>query len=242
MDAGPAEAPIVLIVEDDAEIAGLIVETLRENGFATCAVGSGPAMDQALAGRRFDLMILDLMLPGEDGLSICRRLRTRHHLPIIMVTALGESVDRVVGLEIGADDYLTKPFDPHELVARVRALLRRAHGNWGAPGAARSFHFAGWRVDPATRTVMDPRGVRVVMTTTEFDLLVAFCQNPQQILSREKLLSLTHAGLAGPVSRSVDVHVSRIRQKIDDDPERPSLITTVRLGGYIFTPPVEMRP
>jgi two-component system OmpR family response regulator len=157
-----------------------------------------------------------------------------------MLTALKEDVDRIVGLEIGADDYVTKPFNSRELVARIRALLRRAQGEAGpAPGRLRRLCFAGWRIEPTARQLHDPDGVRVAMTSAEFDLLLAFCQNPGRILSREQLLDLTHGGLAGPVERSIDVHVSRLRQKIEPNPRDPLLIKTVRLGGYVFTPVVE---
>jgi two-component system OmpR family response regulator len=157
-----------------------------------------------------------------------------------MLTALGESVDRIVGLEIGADDYVTKPFNSRELVARIRALLRRAQsGVRGGADRVPPLRFAGWRIDPAARQLCDPDGVQVTLTSAEFDLLLAFCNRPGRILSREQLLDLTHGGTAGPIERSIDVHVSRIRQKIEPDPREPALIKTVRLGGYVFTPIVE---
>ena len=157
-----------------------------------------------------------------------------------MLTALKEDVDRIVGLEIGADDYMTKPFNPRELVARIRALLRRAHSDPNLRAVrTQPLCFAGWRINPAARELQSPDGVGVALTSAEFDVLVAFCRNPGKILSREQLLELTHGGLAGPIERSIDVHVSRIRQKIEPDPRDPSLIKTVRLGGYIFTPTVE---
>ncbi|WP_158817658.1 response regulator [Methylocapsa sp. S129] len=238
-----AEAPVrILLVEDDSTISGMLAEILAENGFAASAVGSAPEMDRALERGDVDLIVLDVMLPGEDGLAICRRLRAASSVPIIMLTALGEEVDRIVGLEIGADDYVTKPFNSRELIARIRALLRRCRAT-GAPTATgarlRPFRFAGWRVYPAERQLYSPEGVRVTTTSAEFDLLLAFCQNPGRVLSREQLLDLTHGGLAGPIERTVDVHVSRIRQKIEADPRDPVLIKTVRLGGYVFTPGVE---
>ena len=236
-----ADAPIrILLVEDDATISGMLVEILKENGFAASAVGSAPEMDRILTRDGIDLIVLDVMLPGEDGFAICRRLRAASGVPIIMLTALGEEVDRIVGLEIGADDYVTKPFNSRELIARIRALLRRSRAVGASAGARmRPFRFAGWRVYPAERQLHSPEGVRVTTTSAEFDLLLAFCQNPGRVLSREQLLDLTHGGLAGPIERSVDVHVSRIRQKIESDPRDPTLIKTVRLGGYIFTPDVE---
>jgi two-component system, OmpR family, response regulator len=229
----------VLLVEDDQAICQMLAEVLDDNGFAVSVVSNGHDMDRLLQQEQVDVVVLDVMLPGESGLSICRRLRASSSMPIIMLTALGEDVDRIIGLEIGADDYVTKPFNSRELVARIRALLRRARA--GAKTSLRQgpLRFAGWRIFPTERKLLDPDGVRVTTTSAEFDLLLAFCQNAGQVLSREQLLDLTHGGLAGPVERSVDVHVSRLRQKIEPDTRDPTLIKTVRLGGYIFTPDVE---
>ena len=237
----PGEGPYrVLLVEDDSEISQMLREVLSENGLTPYAAGSAQEMDRLLKQQDVDLVVLDVMLPGEDGFSICRRLRAASGVPIIMLTALGEDVDKIVGLEIGADDYVTKPFNSRELIARIRALLRRAKLGGETPGERmRSYHFAGWRVDPVERQLYSFEGVRVATTSAEFDLLLAFCQNPGRILSREQLLDLTHSGLAGPIERTVDVHVSRIRQKLEPDPREPTLIKTVRLGGYVFTPAVE---
>lgn len=229
----------ILLVEDDQEISAMLTEVLSETGFKASAVSSAVGMDEILARDRIDLVVLDIMLPGESGLSVCRRLRTVSEVPIIMVTALGDDVNRIVGLEIGADDYLAKPFNSRELIARIRAVLRRSRTDTRPESRLRPCCFAGWRVNPITRQVHNPDGLQVSLTSAEFDLLFAFCQNPGRILSREQLLELTHSGLAGPIQRSVDVHVSRIRQKIEPDPRDPSLIKTVRLGGYIFTPAVE---
>jgi two-component system OmpR family response regulator len=229
----------VLLVEDDIEISTMLREVLSESGFSASTATSAVEMDDVLGREEIDLIVLDIMLPGENGISVCNRLRKVSTVPIIMLTALGEDVDRIVGLEIGADDYVTKPFNSRELVARIRALLRRTHIESPAGNRMRALRFSGWRVNPATRQVHNPEGMRVTMTSAEFDLLLAFCQNPGRILSREQLLDLTHGGLAGPIERSVDVHVSRIRQKIEPDPREPSLIKTVRLGGYMFTPMVE---
>lgn len=218
----------------------MLTDVLSESGFVAWSVSSAVDMDKLLARQTVDLVVLDIMLPGEDGLSICRRLRAASAIPIIMVTARGEHVDRIVGLEIGADDYVPKPFNSRELVARIRALLRRVQGGHEtAPRRARQLTFAGWRIDPATRQVQDPGGVRVAMTSVEFGLLLAFCRNPGRVLSREQLLELVHGGLAGSIERSIDVHVSRIRQKIEPDPRDPTLIKTVRLGGYLFAADVE---
>jgi two-component system OmpR family response regulator len=230
----------ILLVEDDAEISRMLTTVLAENGFAASAAASAPEMDRVLGRGEVDLVLLDVMLSGEDGLSICRRLRTASAVPIIMLTALGEDVDRIIGLEIGADDYVTKPFNSRELVARIRAVLRRSAGEAGAANRLVPLRFADWMIDPAARRLRDADGVEVALTSAEFDLLLAFCLRPGRVLSREQLLELTHGGLAGPIERSIDVHISRIRQKIESDPGSPTLIKTVRLGGYIFTPQVDL--
>jgi two-component system, OmpR family, response regulator len=230
----------ILLVEDDEAISQILEEILAENGFTPCAATNATEMDRVLAQGGVDLILLDVMLPREDGFSICRRLRASSTVPIIMLTARDEDVDRIVGLELGADDYVTKPFNSRELIARIRALLRRSQNAGAASNhRMRPMRFAGWRIYPGERQLYSPNGVRVSTTSAEFDLLLAFCLNPGRILSRDQLLELTHGGLAGPIERSVDVHVSRIRQKIEDDPRDPMLIKTVRLGGYVFTPAVE---
>lgn len=237
--SAPDAATHVLLVEDDAEIAAMLSKTLAENGFQAVATESATDMDRALRKQSFDLIILDAMLPGEDGFSICRRLRASSPTPIIMLTALSQDVDRIVGLELGADDYVTKPFNSRELIARIRSLMRRA--SYGSERRERRepLTFAGWRIDPTSRQLRDPDNVHVSLTTAEFDVLLAFCRNPGRVLTREQLLGLTHAGLAGPVERSVDVHVSRVRQKIEPNVREPTFIKTVRLGGYMFTPDVD---
>lgn len=231
--------PQILLVEDDFEISHMLLEVLADSGFEASAVRSGSEMDELLKSDQFDLIVLDLMLPGEDGLNICRRLRASSEIPIIMVTARGEDVDRIVGLELGADDYLPKPFNSRELVARIRALLRRSsRGSAGPESRAKPLSFDGWIIDPAARQLYNPDGARVTLTSVEFDILLAFCRHPAEVLSREQLIESVH-GAAGPFERSVDVHVSRIRQKLESDPRDPLLIKTVRLGGYVFTPPVK---
>jgi two-component system OmpR family response regulator len=231
----------IVLVEDDAEISSLLMETLSANGFAVKALDSGTELSRLVKHGSVDLLILDVMLPGQDGFSICRQLRAVSTIPIIMLTALGAPVDRVVGLEIGADDYVAKPFDSRELVARIRALLRRSRVTGTAEHVRmRPYSFAGWRMHPVERELYNSSGVRITTTSTEFDLLIAFCRNPGRVLSREQLLELTHSGAAGPIERSIDVHISRIRQKIEPDPRDPTLLKTVRLGGYIFTPTVEL--
>ena len=229
----------VLLVEDDPTIQNMLAEALRESGFSVGIAASGVEMDRAMQREGVDLVLLDLMLPGEDGRAICARLRARApDMPIIMVTALGDDIDRIVGLEIGADDYVTKPFNTRELIARIRALLRRSRASGGARPRQGPLTFAGWLIHPTERKLLNPQGAMVTMTSAEFDLLLAFCTHPGEVLSREQLLELTHGGLAGPVERSVDVHVSRIRQKIEPNAGEPMFIKTIRLGGYIFTPEV----
>ena len=229
----------VLIVEDDPDIGKLLAMTMRENGMTPTIAEDGHVMQSLLRNNTFDLIILDVMLPGEDGLTLCRKIRAEKTIPIILLTALGEEVDRIVGLEVGADDYITKPFSPREVVARVRSLLRRASYGLVSTTGQRRLRFDGWQIDPMRRQLHDPTNARVALTTTEFDLLLAFCRNPGRVITREELLSLTHSGLAGPIERSVDVHISRLRQKIESDPREPLLLQTVRLGGYTFTASVE---
>lgn len=235
----PEAASRILVVEDDEEIAAMVGDMLTESGFEAETVGSAVAMDAALRRQSFDLIVLDAMLPGEDGFSICRRLRASSTIPIVMLTALGDDINRIVGLELGADDYITKPFHPRELMARLKGLLRRASYGADQQGQQTARQFAGWQIDPVLRQLINPDGVHVSMTTAEFDILMAFCQNPGRVMTREQLLKLTHAGLAGPVERSIDVHISRVRQKIEPNVREPSFIKTVRLGGYMFTPRVE---
>lgn len=229
----------VLLVEDDVEISRILSEVLSKNGFVASSAGTGPEMDRILEQGCVDVILLDIMLPGEDGISICRRLRATSQIPIIMLSSLDQEIDRVVGLEVGADDYVAKPFSSRELVARIRALLRRTHDKGPRGIAGRPLRFDGWLIDPSARELRSPDDAQVTVTSAEFDLLLALCRNPGQVLSREGLLKLTHGGLAGPIERSIDIHVSRIRQKIEADPRYPKLIKTVRLGGYIFTPKVE---
>jgi two-component system OmpR family response regulator len=181
------------------------------------------------------------MLPGEDGLSLCRKVRAESQVPIIMLTARGEDVDRIVGLEMGADDYLPKPFNPRELLARINAVLRRqqaAHAASSIEGAS-TLAFQGWRIDLRLRELRNPDGARVAMTSAEFDLLRTFCERPGRVLSRDSLLDLTQGRATGSFERSIDVLVSRIRRKIEPNPQDPTIIKTVRSGGYLFTPRTE---
>ncbi len=230
----------ILLVEDDVEIAQMLGDTLTESGFALRFANSAQEMDLQLQQGESDLVLLDVMLPGESGISICRRLRSTTDLPIIMLTALGEQYDRILGLELGADDYVTKPFNSRELIARIRAVMRRVpKPHRTENNQPRVFKFSGWQLNATERELYNADGVRVTTTSAEFDLLEAFCQRPGEVLSRDQLLELTRGGLAGPIERSIDVHISRIRQKVEPNPREPSLIKTVRLGGYLFTPTVE---
>ena len=238
MDASPH----ILIVDDDREIRDLTGRYLRKHGFRVDSAADAKAMDRLLRDGRFDLIVLDLMLPGEDGLSICRRLRASTRIPILMLTAVAEDTDRIIGLEIGADDYLTKPFNPRELLARIRAVLRRAErADSTADPVEGVLTFSGWRLDPARRELRDPQGVLVELTAGEFGLLMALVERPRRVLSRDRLLDLTKGRDAQPFDRSIDVQVSRLRRKIEPDPKNPDMIKTVRSGGYIFTLPVERR-
>jgi len=228
--------PHLLIVDDDKEICALLSKFLSQHGYRISVAHDGKAMMQTLDSARISLIVLDLMLPGEDGLSLCRRVRATSTLPIVMLTAVVEETDRIVGLEMGADDYLAKPFNPRELLARVRAVLRRA----GTPAAdrvtakGRVLKFAGWRLDLARRQLFSPTNALVPLRAGEFDLLLALAERPQRVLTRDQLLDLSRGRAANSFERSVDVQISRLRHKIEDDPKEPELIKTVRSGGYVF--------
>jgi two-component system OmpR family response regulator len=236
------QAPHVLVVDDDQEIRDLLGKFLVRHDCRVTTAADGKEMARALADWRIDLVVLDLMLPGDDGLVLCRRLRAESDVPVIMLTAMREDIDRIVGLEIGADDYLAKPFNPRELLARIRAVLRRTRtsGRRPAPVAdGRLLRFAGYRLDLSARRFLTPDGHEVDLTAGEFDLLVAFAERPGRVLNRDQLLDLTRGRDAAPFERSIDSQVSRLRRKIENDASRPTLIKTVRSGGYVFTPRVE---
>jgi two-component system OmpR family response regulator len=235
--------PSVLIVDDDREIRRLVSRFLVENGMRATAVADAAEAGRALGSGDFDIVVLDVMLPGEDGLSFARRLReARVGTPILMLTARGEDTDRIVGLEIGADDYLSKPFNPRELLARIRAVLRRSGERASRAPQAKLRVFAGWRLDTLRRELRRPDGTLVPMTDTEFDLLCVFADNAQRVLSRDQLLDRLRGRQAQAFDRSIDVAVMRLRRKVEVDPARPDLIRTVRNGGYMFTPAVEASP
>lgn len=230
--------PRLLIVEDDAEISTLIAGFLAHEGFAPEIAANGAAMDLALQAGSFDLVLLDLMLPGEDGLSICRRLRASGNLPIIMVTAKGDDIDRIVGLEVGADDYIAKPFNPRELAARIRAVLRRAQpaAQPMVPGGSR-LCFAGYALDLGSRRLFFG-GEEIELSTGDFDLLHVLVLHPGRVLSRDALMDLTKGRCWEAFDRSIDVAMSRLRRKIERDPAKPTMIKTVRNAGYMFVPAV----
>jgi two-component system, OmpR family, response regulator len=240
------EQPHILVVDDDREIRDLVARYLSKHGLRVRAAADGREMRQALDDWSIDLVVLDLMLPGEDGLSLCRRLRAESKIPVIMLTAMGEETDRIIGLEMGADDYMAKPFNPRELLARIKAVLRRADGlGAGRNAAADRAHrlvFAGWRIDLDQREVLSPDDVIVPLSAGEYDLLVAFASHPQRVLNRDQLLDLSRGREAQPFDRSIDVQVSRLRRKIEAAPGEPVFIKTVRGGGYMFTPAVSKEP
>ncbi len=231
----------ILIVDDQPEICDVVQEYLTGEGYRVSTARNGDDMRRLLAQTPVDLVILDLMLPGEDGLALARALRSESEVGIVILTGRGDLVDRIIGLEMGADDYLPKPFNLRELLARVKSVLRRIQ----SPGGERSLsvrsrvRFAGWELDLSSRALTAPSGDEVRLTTGEFDLLAAFVNNANQVLSRDRLLDLARNREAGPFDRTIDVQVGRLRRKIEDDPQNPTLIKTVRGGGYIFAPPVE---
>lgn len=233
------EAPHILLVEDHREIRDLVQRVLQREGFRVSLVADGRAMRKLLADNRIDLILLDLMLPGEDGLSLCRSVRTESRVPIIMLTAKGEEVDRVIGLEMGADDYLAKPFGSRELIARIRAVLRRAPFVSEPARQDVRYRFDRWVLDVERRELLGEDGVSVPLSSGEFDLLLVLVERPQRVLSREQLLDLARGRNAAPLDRSIDTQISRLRRKIERDVSEPQLIKTIWGSGYMFTPAVE---
>jgi two-component system OmpR family response regulator len=229
--------PVVLIVEDDADIRALVARYLKQNNIDALVAEDAHEMDRLLSEKRVSLIVLDIMLPGEDGLSICRRLRATSNIPIIMLTAQKDDIERIIGLEMGADDYVTKPFNPRELLARIRAVLRRlGDSDRTLPQTkSRIFRFADWVLDTGLRRLHDPNGTRILLTGAEFDLLVVFCERPGRVLSRETLIELSQGREAHPSERSIDILVSRLRRKIETNPKDPTLLHTIRSGGYRLT-------
>jgi two-component system, OmpR family, response regulator len=237
-----SESGHILVVDDQQEICDLVREYLTDEGFRVSTANDGAGLREEMARGPVDLVILDLVLRGEDGLQLARELRSQSDIGIIMLTGRGETVDRIIGLEMGADDYLSKPFHLRELLARVRSVLRRGATRLGerSAGPARArIRFAGWTLDLASRELLSPTGEDVRLTTGEFELLSAFVNHANQVLSRDRLLDLSRHREAGPFDRTIDVQVGRLRRKLEDDPKNPTTIKTVRGGGYIFTPPIE---
>lgn len=232
----------VLVVDDDAELGRLLTAVLASNGFRVSVAANGKAMARTLRAAQIDLIILDIMMPGEDGLSLCRRLRANGTIPIIMLTARGSEDDRVVGLEMGADDYLVKPFSIDELLARIRAVLRRSAmpSPGSAPAADRIFEFAGWRLDVTRRQLRSPANALVDLRDAEFELLLAFVERPQHVLTRDQLVELARGRSAVAADRNIDVHISRLRHRLEVDPKEPELIKTIRGEGYVFAVPVKL--
>jgi len=236
--------PHILIVDDDREIRDLLARFLERHGFRVSAVRDGRELRRLFPDGRYDLVVLDIMLPGESGLDLCRWLRGQSRVPIIMLTAMGEETDRIIGLELGADDYLPKPFNPRELLARIKAVLRRVSGAAASTEAAeqppaQALRFAGWTLEPARRRLLDREGHEVPLTGGEYDLRLALAERPNRVLTRDTLLDLLRGRSAGPFDRAIDVQVSRLRRKLEDDARNPTLIKTVRGGGYVLAAPVE---
>lgn len=231
-------APSILIVDDDQRLRRLLSRFLYREGFQVREAGNADEMRRALAVRPADLIVLDLMLPGEDGLSLARELRATSDVAIVMLTGKGSTVDKVVGLEVGADDYITKPFDERELLARLRTVLRRstrrAHQGGEEPGG-RVAQFEGWSVDMVSHEVTSPSGEKVAVTGNEFQLLASLLARPQRALTRQEILDLVFGRDWSPNDRSIDVLVAKLRRKLEDDPKQPQIIKTVRGVGYKFT-------
>lgn len=236
----PGSGTHVLVVDDDGQIRQLVAKFLRANGFKVSTARDGYEMREVVEHSTVDLVILDVMLPGISGLDLCREIRAQSQTPIIMLTAKSDETDRIVGLEIGADDYLAKPFNPRELLARINAVLRRSFGpRENDPGArARKYVFEGWTLDTLRRDLIDPRGVIIELTSGDYDLLLTLLEAPQRVLTREHLLDAARNRAATGFDRSIDVQMSRLRKKIDDASGNQSMIKTVRGIGYMFSPAV----
>jgi len=233
--------PHVLVVDDEEDIRSLLTGFFRKHGHEVSIATDGHSLFAALDVQHVDIVILDVMLPGEDGFSLCRRIRATSKVPVIMLTAVADHVDRVVGLEMGADDYLVKPFDARELLARVKAVLRRTTQTGAAVAGTDTrpvLSFGGWRLDIARRELRSADNTLIILSSSEFDLLLVFAEHAQRVLTRDQLLDLTRGSSHEVYDRSIDVQVGRLRRKLDADAETPSVIRTVRGGGYMFTPAV----
>lgn len=236
----PTEAHI-LVVDDDAQIRHLAAKLLREHGYRVSVARDGREMWQSLEGANVELVILDIMLPGSNGLDLCKEIRSNSSLPVIMLTARGSETDRIVGLELGADDYVAKPFNPRELLARINSVLRRAraHLDVSQAGTAHCLRFDQWSLDTRRRELMDPKGVVVDLSTGEYDLLLTFLEAPQRVLSRDQLMDAAKHRMTTGADRAIDIQVSRLRRKIDVSEDGQAVIKTIRGTGYMFVPSVE---
>ncbi len=228
--------PHILVVDDHADIRDLLKRFLEQHGYRVSCARDGREMKKLLEHSTIELIVLDLMLPGEDGLTLCRELRVHSAIPIVMLTAMGEDMDRIVGLEMGADDYLAKPFNPRELLARIKAVLRRSqpHEIRGDELSVSRYCFAHWQLDMARRELIASDGLSISLSTAEFDLLKVFLERPQRVLSRDQLLDLARGREAQAFDRAIDTLVSRLRRKLELDAKNPELIKTVWGGGYLF--------
>lgn len=233
------EISTILVVDDDDGIRDLLAKFLRQHNFNTVLAKNGEEMEAVLSSNTVDLIILDILMPGKDGLTLCRETRAHSRIPILMLTAISEDVDRILGLEMGADDYLSKPFNPRELLARVKAILRRSQGT--AQEAIDSslqqhtyYEFCGWQLNRTARRLFSPDGLEIYLSSGGYDLLLAFLERPQQVLSRDQLLDITKNRTCGPYDRSIDIQISRLRHKIEENHKSPQIIKTVRGGGYVL--------
>ena len=233
-------APHILVVDDDREIRDLLSRFLEKQGMRVTAARDAREARKVWPLGRYHLVVLDLMMPGEPGLDFARWLRGQSDVPIVILTAMGEETDRIVGLELGADDYVAKPFNPRELLARIRAVLRRATGEGAAKEPpAKVIRFAGWTLEPGRRRLLNPDGAEVSLTGGEYELLLVLVERPNRVLTRDMLMDLLRGRQAGPFDRAIDVAVSRLRRKLEDDGRNPTLIKTVRGGGYVLAATVE---
>jgi two-component system OmpR family response regulator len=241
MNEPASQQPHILVVDDDREIRDLLSRFLERQGMRVTAARDAREARRVWPLGRYHLVVLDLMLPGESGLDFARWLRTQEEVPIVMLTAMAEETDRIVGLELGADDYVAKPFNPRELVARIRAVLRRAGTEGGGPKEppAKAIRFSGWTLEPGRRRLLNPDGVEVPLTGGEYELLQVLVERPNRVLTRDMLMDLLRGRQAGPFDRAIDVAVSRLRRKLEDDGRNPTLIKTVRGGGYVLATTVD---
>ena len=234
-----SDSPRILVVDDDSDVRFMLRRYLGRHGFDVEAVEDGARMREVIGEQQFDLVVLDLNMPGEDGISLARFLRDNHPVGIIMLTAAAEVVDRIVGLEVGADDYVTKPFEPRELLARIKSVLRRLESAGPAaagPSVAADgrMPFGACSLDMDARQLFDENGEEITITSMEYDLLKAFADHPNKVLSRDQLLNLAHNRDWEPFDRSIDIRITRLRRKIEPDPAKPQIIKTVRGAGYIY--------